>query len=53
MLPGSSLLARLAGRPRPQLGRLIVKYAASLHEERSESRLANLREILSMRINWF
>jgi hypothetical protein len=29
----SMLLARLAGRPRPQWGRLIVKYAASLHEE--------------------
>ena len=42
MLPGSSLLARLAGRPRPQLGRLIVKYAASLYEERSESRLATV-----------
>ena len=60
----SMLLARLAGRPRPQWGRLIVKYAASLHEERSESRIAmvasgilipppNLREVLSMRMNWF
>ena len=42
MLPGSSLLARLAGRPRPQWGRLVVRYAAPLHEERSESRLATV-----------
>ena len=42
MLPGSSLLARLAGRPRLQWGRLVVRYAAPLHEERSESRLATV-----------
>ena len=42
MLPGSSLLARLAGRPRPQWGRLVVRYAAPLYEERSESRWATV-----------
>ena len=44
MLPGSSLLARLAGRQRPLWRRLVVKYTttAPLHEERSESRLATV-----------
>ena len=34
--------AASVGQPRPQLGWLIVKYAASLYEERSESRLATV-----------
>ena len=42
MLTGSSQLARLAGQPRLQWGRLVMRYAAPLYEERSESRLATV-----------